>query len=148
MSLNPETVRAALAQIQDPYTETDLSTAIRGVGVDAGRVAIEIQLAYPAKGWHSSLESSIREKIGQMAGVENISVSSFCTRCAEIFVPKNRFLSQARKPFGAGAGAGAGAGSGAGFGAAATGGTGAGFGGATGAGASGSTPLMMGSCLL
>ena len=75
MSLSTETVRAALAQIQDPYTETDLSTAIRGVGVDAGRVAIEIQLGYPAKGWHASLESMVREKIGQMPGVESISVS-------------------------------------------------------------------------
>ena len=63
MSLSTDTVRAALAQIQDPYTQSDLSTAIRGVGVDAGRVAIEIQLGYPAKGWHASLESIIREKI-------------------------------------------------------------------------------------
>ena len=75
MSPSTETVRAALAQIQDPYTQTDISPAIRGVGVDAGRVAIEIQLGYPAKGWHASLEAMIREKIGQLAGVENISVS-------------------------------------------------------------------------
>ncbi|MGH8106996.1 MAG: iron-sulfur cluster assembly protein, partial [Arenimonas sp.] len=75
MSLSTETVRAALAQIQDPYTQTDLTTEIRGVGVDAGRVAIEIQLGYPAKGWHASLETMVREKICGLAGVESISIS-------------------------------------------------------------------------
>ena len=34
MSPSTESVRAALAQIQDPYTQTDISSAIRGVGVD------------------------------------------------------------------------------------------------------------------
>lgn len=75
MTISTESVRAALAQIQDPYTQTDISSAIRGVGVDGGRVAIEIQLGYPAQGWHAVLEAMIREKIGQLAGVENISVS-------------------------------------------------------------------------
>ncbi len=75
MNLSTDTVRAALAQIQDPYTETDLSSAIRGVGVDAGRVAIDIQLAYPAKGWHSILEAMIREKIVQLGNVDSVSIS-------------------------------------------------------------------------
>ena len=57
----------------------------------------------------------------------------------------NRFLIQPNRPVSAGAGAGTGAGGGA---LAATGATATGLGGAIGAGASGSTPLMMGSCLL
>ncbi len=75
MSPSIENVRAALAHLQDPYTETDLSSAIRGVGVDAGRVAIEIQLAYAAQGWHTDLEALIRKKLAELPGVETVSVS-------------------------------------------------------------------------
>jgi ATP-binding protein involved in chromosome partitioning len=77
MSLTPDTVRAALAQIHDPHTETDLVAAqsVRGVGVDGGKVAIEIQLGYPASGWRESLIAEVRRVVGALPGVEAVTVA-------------------------------------------------------------------------
>src|SRR3990167_6056357 len=56
-SLTADSVRAALATIVDPHTSLDLvaGQCVRGVGVDGGNVAIQLQLAYPAQGWHEAL---------------------------------------------------------------------------------------------
>jgi ATP-binding protein involved in chromosome partitioning len=72
-----DAVRAALAQIHDPHTGTDLvsSHAVRGVGVDGGRVAIELQLGYPAQGWHRQLGAEVRRVVAEsVAGVEQLTV--------------------------------------------------------------------------
>jgi len=55
-------VRAALGKVHDPHCDLDLisSGAVRGVGVDGSRVAVEIQLGYPAAGWHAALEAQVR----------------------------------------------------------------------------------------
>jgi ATP-binding protein involved in chromosome partitioning len=76
MSPSPDSVRAALAQIHDPHTETDLVSAqsVRGVGVDGGKVAIELQLGYPAAGWHEALIAEVRRVVGALPGVESVAV--------------------------------------------------------------------------
>ena len=76
-SLSAESVRAALATIVDPYTTLDLvaGQSVRGVGVDAGNVAIELQLAYPASGWHEALMAQVTQVIGQLPGAGRVSVS-------------------------------------------------------------------------
>ena len=47
--------------IIDPHTGLDLvaAHAVRGVGVDGGNVAIELQLGYPAAGWHEALAAQV-----------------------------------------------------------------------------------------
>jgi len=76
-SMTPEAVRAALAHIVDPHTQTDLvsAQAVRGVGVDGGKVAIEILLGYPAAGWHETLATQIRQAVGALPGVEAVTVT-------------------------------------------------------------------------
>jgi len=71
-----DAVRAALAQIHDPNTGTDLvaSHAVRGVGVDGGRVAIELQLGYPAAGWHPALEAEVRRVVSDLSGVQQVTI--------------------------------------------------------------------------
>jgi ATP-binding protein involved in chromosome partitioning len=72
-----DAVRAALAKVHDPNTGTDLvaSQAVRGVGVDGGRVAIELQLGYPAAGWHQQLESEVRRAVTEgVPGVGQVTV--------------------------------------------------------------------------
>jgi len=72
-----DAVRAALAQVHDPNTGTDLvaSQAVRGVGVDGGRVAIELQLGYPAAGWHAALEAEVRRVVTEsVPGVQQVTV--------------------------------------------------------------------------
>jgi ATP-binding protein involved in chromosome partitioning len=77
MSLTADSVRAALAQIRDPHTETDLIGAhcVRGVGVDGGKVAIEIQLGYPAAGWREALAEQVRAAVMALPGAESATVS-------------------------------------------------------------------------
>ena len=71
------TVRAALARILDPHLDLDLvaSGAVRGVGVDGSRVAVEIQLGYPAAGWHGALAAQVREALEALPGVTQAGVT-------------------------------------------------------------------------
>ncbi|MBB5206996.1 ATP-binding protein involved in chromosome partitioning [Chiayiivirga flava] len=50
-------VRSLLATVIDPHTGADLvaSGAVRGIGVDGDRVAVEVVLGYPAASWHATL---------------------------------------------------------------------------------------------
>jgi ATP-binding protein involved in chromosome partitioning len=71
-----DAVRAALARIHDPHTGTDLvsSQAVRGVGVDGSRVAIELQLGYPAAGWHEALAAEVKRVVAEQAGASEVTV--------------------------------------------------------------------------
>ncbi|KFN41155.1 iron-sulfur cluster carrier protein ApbC [Arenimonas oryziterrae] len=77
MSLSPDAVRSALAQVIDPHVQTDLVSAqsVRGVGVDGGKVAVELQLAYPAASWHETLAAQVRQVVGALPGVEAVTVA-------------------------------------------------------------------------
>jgi len=77
MSPTPDTIRAALASIFDPHIATDLvaSQAVRGIGVDGGRVAIDVQLGYPAAGWRDALIAQIEAAARSVPGVETVTVS-------------------------------------------------------------------------
>jgi ATP-binding protein involved in chromosome partitioning len=90
MSPTPDSVRATLALILDPHTATDLVTsqAVRGVGVDGGRVAVDIQLGYPAAGWHDMLIARIDQDVRAIPGVEAVTVA-VTTRIAAHRVQKD-----------------------------------------------------------
>ena len=80
MSISEEQVRALLAQVIDPNTGQDLiaSGQVRGVGIDAGKVAVELVLGYPAAGSHGSLADMVETALmadPQIAGA-SVSVSS------------------------------------------------------------------------
>ncbi len=70
-------VRAALGKVHDPHCDLDLisSGAVRGVGVDGSRVAVEIQLGYPAAGWHAALEAQVRQALEALPGVSQAVVT-------------------------------------------------------------------------
>ena len=76
-SLSADSVRAALAEVVDPYTGLDLvaGQCVRGVGIDGGNIAIQLQLAYPAKGWHEALVAQVTRVVGQLPGAGRVSVS-------------------------------------------------------------------------
>ncbi len=77
MTPSTESVRAALAHIIDPHTGIDLVSgqSVRGIGIDAGNAAVEIRLAYPAKGWHEDLAAQIRTAVGAIPGIDAVTVS-------------------------------------------------------------------------
>jgi ATP-binding protein involved in chromosome partitioning len=72
-----DAVRRVLATLADPHTGTDLETAraLRGVGVDGGKIAVDLRLGYPAAGWHEVLAAQVREAVGALPGVERVEVA-------------------------------------------------------------------------
>lgn len=76
MSLTEATIRAELAQLIDSNTGLDLiaANAIRAVGVDQENVAIELQLAYPAKSEHASLIERITDRLKSQLGAKAVSI--------------------------------------------------------------------------
>ncbi|HBD20939.1 MAG TPA: iron-sulfur cluster carrier protein ApbC [Arenimonas sp.] len=77
MSPSQSTVSAALAALRDPHTGLGLveQGSVRGIGIDGGRVAVELQLAYPARGWHEALAAEARACLEALPGVEQATVS-------------------------------------------------------------------------
>ena len=69
-------VSAALARIHDPHTDADLGAtgAIKGIGIDGSKVAIEIVLGYPAAGWHAQLAEQARQAALAVPGVTAATV--------------------------------------------------------------------------
>jgi ATP-binding protein involved in chromosome partitioning len=68
-------LRAAIAAIPDPHTGQTLGEgAIRGLGFDADRVAIELALPYPAAGWHAALTAAVQEAASAVPGIAQATV--------------------------------------------------------------------------
>ena len=70
-------VRELLATVIDPHTGQDLvaSGALKGVGVDGEKVAVDIVLAYPARGWHDALVQLVRDALASDASIGDVAVS-------------------------------------------------------------------------
>jgi ATP-binding protein involved in chromosome partitioning len=64
-ALDPDAVRALLATIVDPHYGSDLvaSGAVRGIAVDGRRVAVDLVLGYPARGWSDELARIVRDAL-------------------------------------------------------------------------------------
>ena len=70
-------VRALLAGIPDPHTGVDLiaSGALRALGVDGGRVAVDLLLGYPAAGWSDELKRLVKATLEADPAIAAASVS-------------------------------------------------------------------------
>ncbi len=70
-------VRAAVAALPDPHAGQTLGElgALRGVGMDGDRVAVELLLPYPAAGWHAALAEQARAAVEAVPGVARATVS-------------------------------------------------------------------------
>ncbi len=77
MSLSEEQVRAVLATVVDPHTGKDLvaSGQVRGIGIDADKVAVELMLGYPAAGWQDAFASEVEATLEAAPGIAKASVS-------------------------------------------------------------------------
>ena len=75
--LTQERVRELLGQIVDPNSGQNLAAAgaIKGIGIDADKVAVEISLAYPAQAWAAQFAAQIRAALEQDAAIAQASVS-------------------------------------------------------------------------
>ena len=63
MSLSEAWVRARLAEIIDPHTELDISSAIQGIGIAGSKVSVELRLNYPAESFVEIFAEQVREHL-------------------------------------------------------------------------------------
>ncbi len=70
-------VRELLSGIVDPHTGTTLTEgdALRAVGVDGDRVAVEVSLGYPARSWRDRLAAEVKAKLESDPAIAQAAVS-------------------------------------------------------------------------
>ena len=70
-------VETALKAVIDPYLEQDLvaAKAVKKITVDGGKVTVDIELGYPAKGHVADLGAKLREKVAAIAGVKDVAIN-------------------------------------------------------------------------
>ncbi|HWG10586.1 MAG TPA: iron-sulfur cluster carrier protein ApbC [Rhodanobacteraceae bacterium] len=76
-SLSEPRVRELLAEIVDPHTGIDIVTggAVRALGVDGDRAAVEIVLGYPAKSFADELAARIKQHLESDGAIAQATVS-------------------------------------------------------------------------
>ena len=71
-----ESAERLVGAILDPHTGKTLaeSGALKGVGADGGKVAIDIVLGYPAKTWESALALQVRDALKADPAIESVAI--------------------------------------------------------------------------
>jgi len=76
--LSKTQIETALKEINDPYIESDIVTAkeVKAIDIEGGRVKVEIQLGYPAKGFVAKLAEQVKQKVEALDGVDSAEVTA------------------------------------------------------------------------
>lgn len=72
-TLDAEDLKADLRQLDDPHAGAPLGEAIRALALADRKAAVDVQLGYPAAGWHDALRKQIRARL-MNHGVEQVAV--------------------------------------------------------------------------
>ena len=75
--VSQQQVESTLKEVIDPYLELDLvsAKAVKKITVDGGKVTVDVELGFPAKGHFASLSSKLKEKVAAIAGVKDVVVN-------------------------------------------------------------------------
>ncbi|MBK8286713.1 MAG: iron-sulfur cluster carrier protein ApbC [Ahniella sp.] len=75
MALTRDSIEAMLAGIIDPHSGLNLKdlNAIKGIGIDGDKAAVEVQLPYPSAGYAQTLKAQIEDCLGAAAGTVIVS---------------------------------------------------------------------------
>lgn len=75
--VNQAQIEGALKEMVDPYLNKDLVSAksIKNITINGGKVAVDVELGFPAKGYHDTLTANIKDKVGAIDGVDDVSVN-------------------------------------------------------------------------
>src|SRR5690242_1037101 len=77
MAVTEQDVQQSLRQLVDPNLERDFVSAksVKGVRVEDGNVAVDIQLAYPARSQHETIRRLVHDAIAGLPGVSRVNVN-------------------------------------------------------------------------
>ena len=80
-AVTAESVKALLASVIDPHTGFDVVTggSVRGVGVDANSVSVDVCLGYPALQWPAELAATMQSTLEADPGIAHASIGIRCT---------------------------------------------------------------------
>ncbi len=69
-------VETALKEVIDPYLEKDLvsAKAVKNIAVSNGKVTVDVELGYPAKGSKDALAAKLKEKV-LAAGAKDVTIN-------------------------------------------------------------------------
>jgi len=75
--VSQQQVETALKAVIDPYLEQDLvaAKAVKNIAIDGGKVTVDIELGYPAKGYFADLGAKLKEKVAAIAGVKDVAIN-------------------------------------------------------------------------
>ena len=75
--LSEQYVKDRLAEINDPYSATDLISLgwLRGIGIDGSRVSVDLRAGYPIDGIREALAARIKAELESDAAIESAAVS-------------------------------------------------------------------------
>ena len=75
--VSQQQVETALKEVIDPYLEQDLiaAKAVKKITVDGGKVTVDVELGYPAKGHIPNLAAKLKEKISAITGVKDVAIN-------------------------------------------------------------------------
>jgi ATP-binding protein involved in chromosome partitioning len=75
--VSQQQVETALKAVIDPYLEQDLvaAKAVKNIAIDGGKVTVDIELGYPAKGHVADLGAKLKEKVAAIAGVKDVAIN-------------------------------------------------------------------------
>jgi len=75
--LSRDAVEQALDQVIDPHLQASLVAAksVRAIRLGQDTVSIDIELPYPAKGWHDTLRERVVAAVARDTGVADVQVS-------------------------------------------------------------------------
>jgi ATP-binding protein involved in chromosome partitioning len=77
MAVSEADVRAVLSRVMDPHTGQDLVTsgAVRGIGIEGDKVAVELMLGYPAASWQATFADAVEAALRAEPAIAGASVS-------------------------------------------------------------------------
>lgn len=72
-----EQVEAAIQGYVEPHLQKDLVAAkvIKNIGIDGGKVKVDLELGFPAKGIEQTIKDAVSAQVKGVAGVESCDVS-------------------------------------------------------------------------
>ena len=70
-------VETALKEFIDPYLEKDLvsSKCVKNIAIDGDKVAVDVVLGFPSKGYQGDLAAKLKQKVEAIAGVASATVN-------------------------------------------------------------------------
>ncbi len=76
-ALEKAQIEQALASVIDRYLEKDLvsAKAVKNIAIDGAKVTVDIELGYPAKGYHDELTSQLQQKVEALDGVDGVTIN-------------------------------------------------------------------------